>query len=60
MIAINFDINLGKATLEGNFHVTLGGICVKHAMQRGILSTNSAFALGPRKTAENLHRTGRS
>jgi hypothetical protein len=33
---------------------------VKHAVQRGILGTNSAFGLGPRKTTENLHRIGRS
>jgi hypothetical protein len=33
---------------------------VKHAVQRGILGTNSAFAVGPRKTTENLDRVGRS
>jgi hypothetical protein len=29
---------------------------VKHAVQRGILGTNSAFALGPRKTTKNFDR----
>jgi hypothetical protein len=33
---------------------------VKHAMQRGILGINSAFAPGLRKTTENLDRVGRS
>jgi hypothetical protein len=33
---------------------------VKHAVQRGILGTNSAFARGSRKTTENLDRVGRS
>jgi hypothetical protein len=33
---------------------------VKHAVQGGILSNNSAFALGPRKTRENLDRDRRS
>jgi hypothetical protein len=36
------------------------GLHVKHAVQRGILGTNSAFALGPSKTTENLDRVGRS
>jgi hypothetical protein len=37
-----------------------GGLHMKHAVQRGILGTNSAFALGQRKTTENLDRVGRS
>jgi hypothetical protein len=36
------------------FELTLGGLHVKHAVQRGILGTNSVFALGPRKNTENL------
>jgi hypothetical protein len=32
---------------------------VKHAVQRGILGTNSAFAPGSRKTMENFDRVGR-
>jgi hypothetical protein len=36
----------------------IGGLHAKHAVQRCILSTNSAFALGPRKTTENLDRVG--
>jgi hypothetical protein len=35
-----------------------GELHVKHAMQRGILGTNPAFALGPRKTTEKLDRVG--
>jgi hypothetical protein len=31
-----------------------------HAVQCGILGTNSAFAPGSRKTTENLDRVGRS
>jgi hypothetical protein len=38
----------------------VGGLHVKHAVQRGILGTNSAFALGPRNTTGNLDRVGRS
>jgi hypothetical protein len=38
----------------------MGGLHVKHAVQRGILGTSSAFALGSRKTTENLDRVGRS
>jgi hypothetical protein len=38
----------------------VGGLHVKHAVQRGILATNSAFVLGPRKTTESLNRVGRS
>jgi hypothetical protein len=33
---------------------------VKHAVKRGILGTNSAFAPGSKKTTENLDRIGRS
>jgi hypothetical protein len=33
-----------------------GGLHEKHAVQRGIWA---AFALGPRKTTENLDRVGR-
>jgi hypothetical protein len=33
---------------------------VKHAVQRGILGTNSAFAPGSRKTTGNLDRVRRS
>jgi hypothetical protein len=40
--------------------LTLGGLHERHAMQHGILGTNSAFALGPRKTTENIDRFGRS
>jgi hypothetical protein len=36
-----------------------GGLHEKHAVQRGIWCTNSAFALGPRKTTENLDRVDR-
>jgi hypothetical protein len=31
-----------------------GGLHMKYAVQRGILDTNSAFALGPRKTTESV------
>jgi hypothetical protein len=33
--------------------LAFGGLHVKHAVQRGILDKNSAFAPGSRKTAEN-------
>jgi hypothetical protein len=31
-------------------NVSFGGLHEKHAVQRGVLGTNSAFAQGPRKT----------
>jgi hypothetical protein len=34
--------------------VSCGGLHEKHAVQRGVLGTNSAFAQGPRKTTKNL------
>jgi hypothetical protein len=36
MIGINFDIDIGRAALGGNFDLILGGLHVKHAVQRGI------------------------
>jgi hypothetical protein len=42
------------------FMLPFGGLHVKHAVQRGILGTNLAFALGPRKTTENFYRVGLS
>jgi hypothetical protein len=44
-------------TLRRILTLPVGGLHVKHAVQRGILDTNSAFALGPRKTTENLLTT---
>jgi hypothetical protein len=41
---------------DPNFDVTM----VKHEVECGNLGTNSAFALGPRKTSENLDAVGRS
>jgi hypothetical protein len=41
------------------FMLTSGGLRVKHVVQRGILGTSTAFALGPRKTTENLDRVNR-
>jgi hypothetical protein len=38
--------------------VSFGGLHEKHAVQRGILGTNSAFAQGPRKTTKNLDQVG--
>jgi hypothetical protein len=35
------------------FIASFGGLHEKHAVQRGVLGTNSAFALGPRKTTKN-------
>jgi hypothetical protein len=40
--------------------VSFGGLHEKHAVQRGVLGTNSAFAQGPRKTTKNLDQVGRS
>jgi hypothetical protein len=34
--------------------VSFAGLHEKHAVQRGVLGTNSAFALGPRKPTKNL------
>jgi hypothetical protein len=40
--------------------ISFVGLLEKHAVQRGVLGTNSAFALGPRKTTKNLDQVGRS
>jgi hypothetical protein len=50
----------GNAYDRNYFLMTLEGLHVKHAVQRGILDTNSANALRSRKTTENLDRVGRS
>jgi hypothetical protein len=56
-----FQSDIRSCTLRRNFLLPLGGLHVKHAVQRGICSgTNSAFALGPTLTTENLDRVGRS
>jgi hypothetical protein len=38
--------------------VSFGGLHEKHAVQRGVLGTNSAFAQGPKKTTKNLDQVG--
>jgi hypothetical protein len=43
-----------------NFEVTIGRAAWEACSATWNLSTNSTFALGPRKTTENLYRVGRS
>jgi hypothetical protein len=57
---VTFELTLGGQHLGEILTLPVGGLHVKHAEQRGILGTNSAFALEPRKTTENLDRVGRS
>jgi hypothetical protein len=49
-IIAKFLSNIGRSTLRRNFDVTTA----KHAAQRDIFGTTSAFAPGPRKITENL------
>jgi hypothetical protein len=53
-------INIGKAILGRNFDVTIGMAACEASSATWNLVSNSAFALGPRKTTENLDRVGRS
>jgi hypothetical protein len=58
MFGINFDINVGRSALERNFYVNIGRAeCEAYSLNLG---TNSAFALRPKKSTENLDRVGRS
>jgi hypothetical protein len=43
-----------------NFEITIGRAACEACRATWNLGTNSAFALGPRKTTENLDRVGRS
>jgi hypothetical protein len=52
--------NIGRATLGRNFDVTIGRAAYEACSATWNLCTNSAFALGSRKTTENLDRVGRS
>jgi hypothetical protein len=51
---------VGRAILGRNFDVTIGRAACKTCSATWNLRTNSAFALGSRKTTENLDRVGRS
>jgi hypothetical protein len=71
---LNFDISLGRAafgeiwiliwgggaTLGRNFDVNIERAVWEACSATWNLGTNLAFALGPRKTTENLDRVGRS
>jgi hypothetical protein len=46
--------------LATNFEVTIGRAAYEAYRATWNLGTNSAFALGPNKTTENLDRVGRS
>jgi hypothetical protein len=56
---VRFELKLG-AILGGNFDVTIGRAACEARSATWNLGTNSAFALGSRKTTENLDRVGRS
>jgi hypothetical protein len=51
--------NIGRAILAQNFHVSNGGAACDVCSATWDLGTNSVFALGSRKTTENLDRVGR-
>jgi hypothetical protein len=46
--------------LDENFEITMGRAACEAYRATWNLGTNSAFALGPRKTTENLDGVGRS
>jgi hypothetical protein len=52
--------DIRRATLGRNFNVTVGRAACEACSATWNLGTNSAFALWPRKTTENLNRVGRS
>jgi hypothetical protein len=52
--------NIGRAILEQNFDITDGRAACETCSETWNLSINSAFALGSKKTTENLYRVGRS
>jgi hypothetical protein len=49
-----------RAALDENFEITIGRAVCEAYRATWNLSTNSAFALGPRKTTKYLDRVGRS
>jgi hypothetical protein len=51
---------IGRAILGRNFDVTIGRAACEASSATWNLGTNSAFALGPRKTTENIDRVYRS
>jgi hypothetical protein len=51
---------MGEATEGEIFMSVLGGLHERHAVQRGIWVPTQHLLQGPRKTAENLDRVGRS
>jgi hypothetical protein len=53
---VKTELTLGGQHYGEILTLPVGGLYVKYAVQRGILGTNSAFAVGPRKTTENLDR----
>jgi hypothetical protein len=60
-IMVTFELTLGGQHYGEILTLPVGGLHVKHTVQcSGILGTNSAFALGPRKTTVTLDRVGRS
>jgi hypothetical protein len=59
-IILFFDMTLEGLHQSEILMLTLGGLRVKQAVQRGNLGTNLTFAVGPRKTTEHLDRVGRS
>jgi hypothetical protein len=53
-----FGASVGGAILGRNFDITNGRAACEACSATRDLGTNSAFALGPRKTTENLDRIG--
>jgi hypothetical protein len=55
----NKEEEAGTDCVKDKSSMLLEGLRVNHAERIGNLGTNSAFAVGPRKTTENLDRVGR-
>jgi hypothetical protein len=57
---VKFELTLEGLHQDEILTKQMGGLHVKHAVQRENFGTNSAFVLGPSKTTGNLDRVGRS
>jgi hypothetical protein len=60
LYVVEFLSNIWRATLGRNVYVTIGRAACGACSAAWDLGTNSAFALGPRKSTESLDRVGRS
>jgi hypothetical protein len=59
-VILNLVISLGEGSIEWNFDVKIGRAPRETCRAAWNFGANSAFALGMRKTTENLGRADRS